>query len=182
MPSPFKTVLGAISLGLALQSHAAAVSSETRHYYGSVIVTKPDGSMVTQTSSLVKRTVAPNLNQIVEAILQPARTPQSKPKEVVTTLSRQGQSHVFSAVDDAHTFSGELIFSGNEWAWDHWEYKIKLLDGSSIQGSGEIDSQGLKTQKTFIKSDGSIFALIKEDLALISEQDYDRRRQDILAP
>lgn len=153
----------------------------TKYYYGEVSLSSADGKIPYGKSvSLIKRTVDPAKEVITEVVLQPPRNTQQKPKDINTTLTRIGSSNVFSATDDEHTFDGKLTFAGTDWNWENWTYDIKLLDGSKLNGSGLMDSIGIKTQKTFYKPDGTASVLLKEDLKSINSDEYELRHKQIM--
>lgn len=155
--------------------------TNTKYYYGEVLISSPDGKTPYGKSvSLIKRTVDPANSIITEIVLQPARDPKQKPKDINTVLKREGSTNVFSTADDAKTFSGKLTFTGAEWSWNNWTYDIKLADGSKLDGKGVHSEAGIKTEKTFYKPDGVASILIKEDVKYISSDEYNSRHKQMM--
>ncbi|MBI4924292.1 MAG: hypothetical protein HY843_00075 [Bdellovibrio sp.] len=80
----FLSFYGVISNRLALGGDRLTAS----YYYGYVNVFSPDGSKpLGKTVSLVKRIINQKEKRIIEAVLQPSRNPNQKPKDIVTTLT-----------------------------------------------------------------------------------------------
>lgn len=155
--------------------------ANTKYYFGEVFISSPDGKTPYGKSvSLIKRIVDPSQQTISEIVLQPSRDPKQKPKDINTTLKRAGNSNIFLATDDEKKFEGKLTFAGAEWDWNNWTYDIKLADGSKLTGIGVMDLAGIKTEKTFFKSDGKASILIKEDVKVINSDEYEAKHKQIM--
>lgn len=169
-----------ISACSSLPKRSPIQESNVEYYYGDVIFFSPDEKTIYGKSvSLVKRIIDPSNNTITEIVEQPPRDRKQQPINIRTVLTRLGNLNIFSAIDDGHTFSGSLSFSGSEWNWDKWTYEIKMSDGSKLDGIGFIDAAGLKTQKTFYKPDGKASVKLKENLNTINSAEYDIRHKEI---
>lgn len=164
-----------------LPDRKIAQVQDVEYYYGDVNLSSADGKIsYGKFSSLVKRIIDPANKTITEIVLQPPRNPQQQPKDINTKLTQIGNSNVFQAVDDGHTFEGKMTFEGSEWKWNQWSYEIELLDGSTLKGTGLIDSEGIKTQKMFYKPDGTASVLLKEDLKSIDSTKYKAHHDQII--
>lgn len=156
-----------------------SASPGTAYYFGDVAFFSPDGNKPAgKTVSLVKRIIKHGGRQIVEIVLQPARDPRQKPKEIVTTMRQVADTKVFQAADREHTFAGSLTFKDD--SFDRWTYDIRLKDGSRIIGEGALDAEGIKTNKTFSSPQGAPIILIKEDLRSITASEYRKHRRELL--
>lgn len=160
---------------------ATAIAVETHYYYGDVVMASADGKIqYGETSSLVERRLDEANGKIVETVLQPPRDPNQIPKDIVTTLTRVGDSKVFDAVDDENSFSGELTFAGAGWSGDTWTYAIRLNDGSRLEGRGTLSPDALTTAKLFFDAKGVATVCLRENLKAISRDRYEQLHEQLL--
>lgn len=158
-----------IFLSAALFVCGLAHAKSQNYYYGTVKYYSSDGtSQMGQTVSLVSRMIDSDKKQIVETVTQPK---ENKPgANEFTTELNQKTGNSFTASDAAGTFTGEIIFFGNEWSWASWDYRISLNSGGGITGSGFLTSDGILTNKNLRTQNFEMKIL--EDLKIISESEY----------
>jgi len=144
----------------------------TKYYYGSVVTTSPDATILYGETkySLVKRTTDRSNNMITEYVIQGDESFETK-------LSKIGKSNVFNATDTKNTFGGQVVFTGGiEWDWKKWEYSIVMTDKSGkIIGTGFMDNEGIKTEKYFMDIEGNKIVKIVEKLNEIEEREYNKK-------
>ncbi len=141
----------------------------THYYYGEVNTTSPDGKIPygPVKHSLVKRTIDEKGKTIIEDVMQDGKLFNTK-------LTQTEKNNVFSATDDAKSFSGTNTFAGENWEWSNWTYDIEMTNGSGkIVGEGKLTSSGIETIKKFILPDGKEQVLITENLKEIAKEEYE---------
>lgn len=168
-------------IGLVILAGAAAacagavvlkVPDGEAFYYGQVSYFSPNGKLpYGETESAVKREILENGSRILETVTQPGRAPGMRPVQIVTELKRRGKSLVYDAADAGATFTGRLTFK--DAGLKAWTYDIKLKDGGTITGTGELTPAGIKTAK--LLGGAARPMLIKEDLGAIKAAEYTRR-------
>lgn len=173
--------IGLIILAAAAAACAGAVVLKVQNgeafYYGQVSFFSPDGKLpYGETESVVKREVLENGARIVETVTQPGRAPGMRPVEIVTELKRRGKTLAYDAKDAGGTFSGRLIFKDS--GLKAWTYDIKLRDGGTITGTGELTPAGIKTAKQLAGTARAM--LVKEDLGVIKAAEYARRVAEMM--
>lgn len=145
----------------------------THYYYGEVNTTSPDGKTPygPVKHSLVKRTIDEKGKTIIEDVMQDG-------KMFNTKLTQTDKNNVFTATDDAKSFSGTLTFEGENWKWSNWTYDIEMTNGSGkIVGEGKLTSSGVETTKKFILPDGKEQVLITENLKEITKEEYEKLKK-----
>jgi hypothetical protein len=168
--------IGLIILAAAAAACAGAVVLKVPNgdafYYGQVTFFSPDGKLpYGGTESVVKREISDNGARIVETVTQPGRAPGMRQAEIVTELRRRGKTLAYDAKDAGATFTGRLIFK--DAGLKAWTYDIKLKDGGTLTGTGELTAAGIRTAKQLAGTARPM--LIKEDLGVIKAAEYTRR-------
>ncbi len=165
--------IGLIILAAAAAACAGAVvlkvADGEAFYYGQVSFFSQNGKLpYGESEAAVKRQILENGSRIVETVTQPGRAPGMRAVEIVTELKRRGKTLVYDAKDAGATFTGTILFKDS--ALKAWTYDIKLKDGGTITGTGELTPAGIKTSKLL----GGIARpmLIKEDLGVIKAAEY----------
>ncbi len=142
----------------------------THYYYGEVKTNSPDGkiSYGPVKHSLVKRTIDEKGKTIIEYVIQDGKLFNTK-------LTQTDKNNVFTATDDAKSFSGTITFAGETWKWSNWTYDIEMTNGSGkIVGEGKFSSSGIETTKKFILPNGKAQVLILENLNEITKEEYEK--------
>lgn len=145
----------------------------THYYYGEVKITSPDGKIPygAVKHSLVKRTIDEKGKTIIEYVNQDG-------KMFNTKLTQTDKINVFTATDDAKSFSGTITFAGEDWKWNNWTYDIEMADGSGkILGDGKLSASGLETTKKFVLPNGKQQVLITENLKEITKEEYEKLKK-----
>jgi hypothetical protein len=175
--------IGLVILAAAAAACAGAVVLKVPEgeafYYGQVSFFSPNGKLpYGETESVVKREILENGARIVETVTQPGRAPGMRPAAIVTVLKRRGKTLAYYATDSGATFTGRLTFK--DAGLKAWTYDIKLKDGGTITGAGELTPAGIKTAKQL----GGVARpmLIKEDLGTIKAAEYMRRVAEMAPP
>lgn len=165
------TIIALMSL---FSSLAVAASAETvSYYFGKVTLSSADGKTpYGNTYSLVKRTISPQNNTIVEAVMQPPQVEGLPADEFITSLTRKGNSLDFDVSGQDKSFGGTITFSGEEWNWDGWTYSIAFPNGGTIQGEGRLTAYGIQTRKILTSPEAPAMQIL-EDLAPITQEKYE---------
>lgn len=173
------------ALALALSACATPTSTpdaptttapKTTWYAGTVNVTSPDGATPygPPQPALIARTVDEATNTITEVIVDQGvlRT---------TTLHREGDTNVFTAGDDANSFSGTLTMAGAGWDITGWSYDLTMTDGGGkLTGSAVLSATGLATDKLFVDATGAPKARIAEVATPVTQAEYDAKLSELL--
>lgn len=101
----------------------AQAAEKTVYLLGEVKMTSPTGQPFGSTVSLVKRTLKPAENKIVELVA--SLDPKEPTKEYTTVFDIKGSK--FTVKDDEGTFSGEGEMIGKPWEWTGWKYTVNLI-------------------------------------------------------
>lgn len=151
-----------------------AATPTITYYEGTETTTSPDGTTPfgPPHAVLVRRTVDPSAKTIDEYVVM-----QGEEHPATMTL-RDGD--VFTVTDPKGEFSGTLTFTGPAWNYTGWTYDIKVGATGAISGHGEVTAAGLKTDKQFADAGGTPRARIVEDLHVIDQATFDRRRAELL--
>ncbi|MGB3947931.1 MAG: hypothetical protein WBM13_08100 [Bacteroidia bacterium] len=137
-----------------------------KYYYGEVITTSPDGTIPygPPRNSLVKRTIFADLKRINELVTQDGQV-------FDTQLTQLENLNQFSAKDSLGTFEGSVTFADEK--RNTWTYDITLKTATGkLVGNGNIDNEGIKTEKYFLDSAGVKTVKIVENLREINEDEY----------
>jgi len=151
----------------------------TVYYFGPVLYFSPDGKIpYNNTQSAVIRMTSADRSRIIETVTQPGWGPSMPSREYVTELRRRDSTLVYDAADAGGSFTGTVTFKDS--GLKSWDYDIRLKDGGTIKGTGEVSPEGLRTEKQL----GGIPRpmLIKEDLKMVSEEGYRARLKEMLPP
>ena len=98
-----------------------------------------------------------------------------------TTLHREGDTNVFTATDDAHSFSGTVTMAGAGWNITGWSYDLAMADGSgTITGNATLSAAGLGTEKLFVAADGAPKARIVDAATPVTQAEYDAKLAELL--
>ena len=119
-----KLFLPAAGLLLLLVSLAAAQTTpeaNTTYYLGEVKMSSPTGRPFGSSISLVKRSIFPAENKIVEIV---ASIETREVKEYTTVFEIKGSD--FTVKDQEGTFSGGGKLTGPAWAWTGWSYSVDM--------------------------------------------------------
>ena len=162
-------------LGIALASTAplvVAAEDQTAYFLGEVRISAPNGQVVGNSLSLVKRTLKPVENRIIEVV---ASIDLSKPaKEFTTVFEVDGSRFVMKDAEGTFTGSGEL--TGTAWQWTGWKYEVEFTGGPArgrLKGEDVLGAGGLTAKKWFMSPDGVVRAQFAEELSPVSRAVYD---------
>lgn len=156
---------------------ALGQSASTTYYLGEVRMSLPSGQPAGTSVSLVKRTLLPADNRVVEVV---ATIDAAKPvREYTTVFDVTGAR--FRMKDEEGTFTGEGEFSGSPWEWTGWKYDV-VMSGQKgrLQGDDVITPAGLSVRKSFSTTDGVVRMLFAEDLKPVSKAVYEVLRLRLL--
>jgi hypothetical protein len=174
-------------LFLLMAFGAAAVSAQTApappeqvtYFLGEVKVSSPTGQPFGSSVSLIKRTLTPAENKIVELVLSiDAKNP---PAEYTTVFGvKDGK---FTIKDEEKTMEGEGEFTGKPWNWTGWKYQVNMLGARKgvLKGDDTLTDTGLMVKKSFYTPDGQLRVNFTEDLKPVSKEMYDVLHAKLMA-
>lgn len=122
---------------------ASPMAAYQEEFEGTVEMFAPDGVTPIQPAapSRIVREVMPAEGQIIETVVQGEERHRA-------VLTRQGESNVFDATDDAHSFTGTITYEGPDWHWTSWTYALTMTEsGLILRGTGRLDGETLETSK-----------------------------------
>ncbi|HEX8265814.1 MAG TPA: hypothetical protein VF596_10435, partial [Pyrinomonadaceae bacterium] len=168
-------------LGCLLTVSAQAISTaqeQVTYFLGEVKMSSPTGQPYGSSISLVKRTLIPAENKIVELV---ATVDAKEPtKEYTTIFNVKGSK--FTVKDEEGTFAGEGEMIGKAWEWTGWKYSVNLLGQRKglLKAEDTLTSNGLTVRKSFSSPDGQVRVVFAEDLKPISREMYELLRTKLL--
>jgi hypothetical protein len=167
---------------------AAAVSAQTvppappeqvTYFLGEVKMSSPTGQPYGSSVSLVKRTLTPAENKVVEVVM--SIDTKGPPQEYTTVFGvKEGK---FTMKDEEKTFEGEGEFTGKPWNWTGWKYQVNMLGARKgvLKGDDTLTEAGLMVKKGFYSPDGQLRVNILEDLKPISKEMYELLHAKLVA-
>jgi len=174
------SVLSFMLLLCAAASLCAQTNSpeQVSYYLGEVKMSSPDGRPYGSSLSLIKRTLKPSENKIVEQVA--SIDPREPTKEYTTVFDIKGSK--FTVKDEEGTFAGEGELIGKAWEWTGWKYSVNLLGErkGKLIAEDTVSGNGLVVKKSFSGPDGQVRVLFSEDLKPISKEMYEILRAKLL--
>ena len=140
---------------------------EVRYYVGTYATMSPDGKQPYGPPVPVvgKRTLKKAEGIILEVLDLPT-------KHFEVTLTRT-KNNTFQGTDKGKTWTGTIVYAGDDWQWNSWTYDIRLSDGSgTLKGKGSLHAGKMETDKTFFDPTGAPKALILERLQTATAAEY----------
>jgi hypothetical protein len=158
---------------------APALPEQITYLLGEVKITGPTGQPYGSTVSLVKRTMTPAENKIVEVVL--SIEAKGAPLEFNTVFTLKDNK--FTVKDDEKSFEGEGEFIGKPWNWTGWKYQVSMLGTRKgvVKAEDVLTETGLTVKKAFYSADGALRVNFSEDLKPISKEMYDLLHSKLFA-
>ena len=143
----------------------------TSYYLGEVKMTSPTGQPYGSSISLVKRTLRPDENQIVEIVLS---IDAAKPPQEYTTLFTITGNR-FVVRDQEGTFEGRGELIGSMWEWTGWKYSVNMLGTmkGKVEADDALSAAGIVVSKSYYSPDGALRVRFAEELKPISSEMYE---------
>jgi hypothetical protein len=160
----------AAALTISAQT-APAPPEQVTYFIGGVKMSSPAGQPYGSSVSLVKRTLTPAENKIVEIVLSiDAKGP---PQEYTTVFAVKDSK--FTIRDEEKTFEGEGEFTGKPWSWTGWKYQVNMLGArkGTLKAEDTLTETGITVKKAFYSPDGRLRVNFSEDLKPIGKEMYD---------
>ncbi|MEP6946511.1 MAG: hypothetical protein ABJA02_11385 [Acidobacteriota bacterium] len=163
-----------LSIGLchaALGQITAKPASVTTYFLGEVKMASPTGQPYGTSLSLVKRTISPADNQIVEIVM--TLDPKQPAKEYTTVFAIKDSA--FAIKDNEGTFEGTGKLTGPAWNWTGWTYTVNMLGErkGTLQGDDSMINGRIAVKKSMFSLDKQLRVVIAEDLSPISAEAYE---------
>lgn len=163
-----------ISITVAAQTAPApgpAPPEQVAYFLGEVKMSGPTGQPYGSSVSLVKRTVMPAENKIVEIVL--SLDAKGMAQEYTTVLAVKDTK--FTLKDEEKTFEGEGEYTGKPWAWTGWKYQVNLIGERKgvLKAEDVLTETGIQVKKAYYSPDSQLRVNFSEDLKPISKEMYD---------
>ena len=149
----------------------SASPEQITYFLGEVKMSSALGQPYGSSLSLVKRSLKPVENKIIELVLsldskQPAR-------EYTTVFDVKGSK--FTVKDEEGTFAGEGELLGKAWAWEGWKYSVNMLGErkGTLKAEDTFTGSILIVKKTFYSPDGEVRIIFSEEFRPISKEMYE---------
>ena len=174
-----------VFLAVLLAAMTAAVSAQTTvaqeqttYLLGEVKMSSPQGQPYGSSISLVKRTLKPAENKIVEQVL----SLDAKSAQEYTTVFVVKDAK-FTVRDDEKTFEGDGELTGKAWSWTGWKYTVNLIGErkGKLIAEDVLTETGLTVKKSFYSPDGVLRVIFSEDLKPISKEMYELLHAKLLS-
>jgi len=148
-----------------------AAQEQVTYFLGEVKMSSPTGQPFGSSISLVKRTLKPAENKIVELVA--SIDPKEPTKEYTTIFDIKGSK--FTVKDEEGTFAGEGELIGKAWEWTGWKYSVNLLGQRKglLKAEDTLTTGNLTVKKSFCSPDGQVRVVFAEDLKPISREMYE---------
>lgn len=162
---------GAVAVSAQTTPPPTAPPEQVTYFIGEVKMTGPTGQPYGSSVSLVKRTMTPAENKIVEVVL--SIDSKGEPLEFHTVFALKDNK--FTIKDDEKSFEGEGEFTGKAWNWTGWKYQVNMIGARKgvVKAEDVLTETGLTVKKTFYTPDGVLRVNFSEDLKVISKEMYD---------
>lgn len=162
----------------AVHAQSAAQPEQISYLLGEVHMLTPAGQPIGTSLSLVRRTLKPAENRIVEVV---ATLEAGKPVREFTTLFDVDGSK-FTIHDEENTFAGQGELVGPAWAWTGWNYEVEFSGARKgrMKGEDAFGATGLTVRKSFATPDGTVRVRFTEELKPISKSAYEILRGKVL--
>ena len=141
------------------------------YFLGEVKMSSPTGQAYGSSISLVKRTLKPSENKIVELVA--SIDPKDPTKEYTTVFDIKAAK--FTVKDDEGTFAGDGELIGKAWEWTGWKYSVNLLGQRKgiLNAEDSLVNGVLTVTKSYANPDGRVLVVFAETLNPISREMYD---------
>jgi hypothetical protein len=148
-----------------------APPEQVTYFLGEVKMSSPTGQPYGSSVSLIKRTLTPAENKIVELVL--SIDAKNVPQEYTTLFAVKDSK--FTVKDEEKTFDGEGEFTGKPWNWTGWKYQVNMLGArkGTLKAEDTLTDGGLTVKKAFYSPDGQLRVNFSEDLKPITREMYD---------
>jgi hypothetical protein len=151
---------------------------QVMYLLGEVKMSSPQRQSYGSSISLVKRTLKPAENKIVEQVLS-VDARQAAQEYTTVFVVKDGK---FTVKDDEKTFEGEGELTGKAWNWTGWKYSVNLIGERKGKLTAEdvLTESGLTVKKSFYSPDGALRVVFAEDLKPVSKEMYEILRAKLL--
>ncbi len=115
-----------LTLGMAAIVSAQTMSNaqeQVTYFLGEVKMSSPTRQFYGSSVSLVKRTLKPAENKIVEQVM--SLDAKQTPQEYTTVFTVKDSK--LTVKDEEGTFEGEGELIGKAWKWTGWKYNVNLI-------------------------------------------------------
>jgi len=165
------------SLGSIYSQTKSTSEEQITYFLGESKMTSPTGQPYGSTLSLIKRTVKPEENKIIEQVIS---INQREPtKEYIAIFDVRGSKFKMKEQGGGFTGEGELI--GKAWEWTGWKSTSNLAGGrGKLISEDTLTKDGLLVKKSFYSPDEQLRVIFSEDLNQISKEMYDILRSKVL--
>jgi len=165
------------SLGSIYAQTKGASEEQNTYFLGESKMTSPTGQPYGTTLSLIKRTVKPEENKIIEQVI--SINQREAAKEFIAIFDVRGSKFTMAEQGGGFTGEGELI--GKAWEWTAWKSTSNLAGGKGkLISEDTLTKDGVLAKKSFYSPDGQLRAIFSEDLKQISKEMYDILRSKVL--
>jgi hypothetical protein len=169
-----------LSVLLALALNPLSSFAATEYYFGQVQFLGPNGKTPYGKSvSLVKREVLPAEGKIVETITEPLNDPDARYEERVIVFTQRGQSSSFDASEVGGGLTGEMNFTGDDWAWEQATFSFNRVTGEEVTGTVVFNPTEMEISKQFSR-ENVVILNAQGILKRISELNYWNYRQKMI--
>jgi len=169
-----------LALTISAQTPAAPPPEQVTYFLGEVKISSPTGQPYGSTVSLIKRTLTPAENKIVELVL--SIEAKGAPLEFTTVFTVKDSK--FTVRDEEKTFEGEGELTGKPWNWTGWKYQVNIIGARKgvVKAEDILTETGITVKKAFYTPDGQLRVIFSEDLKPISKEMYDLLHASLQKP
>lgn len=170
------TLVGGCGL-LRLPRGGTPIGGQTQHFAGETTTLSADGGreLIPPTPTLLERVIDPRRARVIERVFQP----NYRAETVIADTGRRDEKGVaeFAATVDDDSFGGAYRYSDSPLTGGgRWVFDLILANGAGrIEGHGEHDAAGRRTERRYVTVDDQVRVILREDLRPVSREEYRRR-------
>lgn len=175
----FTALIAIIIFCCSAYAQKAKTVEQTKYYLGEVKMSSPTGQPYGSSLSLVKRTVMPAENKIVEIVT--SIDPNGAAQEFTTVIAVKNSN--FTVKDNEGTFDGTGAFIGTPWRWSRWKYSVNMIGErkGTLIAEDRIINGAIVVKKSFYSPDKQLRVMFAEDLRPVGKEVYEILHKKLLA-
>ncbi|HAH07890.1 MAG TPA: hypothetical protein DCM05_15430 [Elusimicrobia bacterium] len=155
--------------GLALCAGAEVAPDSVEYYAGTTFTRDAAGKSLEGSGSpmFMKRTLSPSKNLIREDVCSGARWSWAE-------MRRQKKGR-FDFDGGGGLTTGSVVFSGSEWAWDRWTYKLTANKTRPVTGEAFLRDGAMRVNFSYFKPGGKEMRfVIGQELKAVSKEEFEK--------
>ena len=134
-------------------------------YEGTSTVRLPDGQSVPGGRTLVRRTLQPSQEKIVEEVISFDSRPEVPPKSFVVDMAVTGSQ--FKMTERSGAFEGTGSLTGEAWKWSEWASSSRIPNGMVVTSKDTLRPGGMVAKKVVRGAEGQVLFELDEEYTTV---------------